>query len=31
MTGFGIGSLLTPLLASRYGMPAAIAAVAGSA
>ncbi len=28
VTGFGIGSLLTPLLAARYGMPAAIAAVA---
>jgi uncharacterized membrane protein YfcA len=28
ITGFGIGSLLTPLLASRYGMPTAIAAVA---
>lgn len=26
--GFGIGSLLTPLVASRYGMEAAIAAVA---
>jgi uncharacterized membrane protein YfcA len=28
LSGFGIGSLLTPLLASRYGMAAAIAAVA---
>jgi uncharacterized membrane protein YfcA len=28
LTGFGIGSLLTPLLASRYGMATAIAAVA---
>jgi hypothetical protein len=28
LTGFGIGSLLTPLLASRYGMASAIAAVA---
>jgi uncharacterized membrane protein YfcA len=28
LSGFGIGSLLTPLLATRYGMAAAIAAVA---
>ncbi|MGZ8456134.1 MAG: TSUP family transporter [Gemmatirosa sp.] len=28
IVGFGIGSLLTPLLAARYGMPAAVAAVA---
>lgn len=28
LSGFGIGSLLTPLLASRYGMASAIAAVA---
>src|SRR5688572_2718838 len=28
IAGFGIGSLLTPLLAARYGMPSAIAAVA---
>lgn len=28
VVGFGIGSLLTPLLASRYGMDTAIAAVA---
>ena len=27
VVGFGIGSLLTPLLAFRYGMPAAVAAV----
>ena len=27
ISGFGIGSLLTPLLASRYGMPLAVAAV----
>jgi uncharacterized membrane protein YfcA len=27
VVGFGIGSLLTPLLASRYGMSAAVAAV----
>jgi uncharacterized membrane protein YfcA len=28
VVGFGIGSLLTPLLATRVGMPAAIAAIA---
>lgn len=28
VVGFGIGSLLTPLLAARYGMPTAVAAVA---
>jgi len=28
VVGFGIGSLLTPLLAVRYGMPVAVAAVA---
>jgi uncharacterized protein len=28
VVGFGIGSLLTPLLATRIGMPAAVAAVA---
>lgn len=28
VVGFGIGSMLTPLLASRVGMPAAIAAIA---
>ena len=28
VAGFGIGSLLTPLLAVRYGMPMAVAAVA---
>lgn len=28
VVGFGIGSLLTPLLAARVGMPAAIAAIA---
>ena len=28
VAGFGIGSLLTPLLALRYGMPLAVAAVA---
>ena len=28
VVGFGIGSLLTPLLAVRVGMPAAIAAIA---
>lgn len=27
ISGFGIGSLLTPLLAARYGMPLAVAAV----
>lgn len=27
LVGFGIGSLLTPVLALRYGMPAAVAAV----
>jgi uncharacterized membrane protein YfcA len=27
IAGFGIGSLLTPLLATRFGMPAAVAAV----
>lgn len=27
VAGFGIGSLLTPLMASRYGMPLAVAAV----
>ena len=29
VAGFGIGSLLTPLIALRYGMTAAVAAVAG--
>jgi uncharacterized membrane protein YfcA len=28
VAGFGIGSLLTPLVATRYGMPLAVAAVA---